>query len=213
MPAKITTVPVKVSESENLPSGLISKLSMVRASASSIVPYASYAANRIGKLGIVGLSMCMFSVIAFVSTNVPLRQELASQTVNLDAARSTAADERSGRTSATPQQHATNFVASLPTPNDVPIIMGSIVAVAAATGIELESGTYEYVLADSDSIARYQMSLPVIGSYPQVRKFIENVLAAVPAVALESMRLERDSVGDQVVAADLKFSILLGATP
>jgi hypothetical protein len=212
VPVKASSVPMIDSGAETRPLSVVSTLATIRTSASTIVPYVTYGANRLGKLGIAGLSLCIFSVIAFVSSNVPLRQELASQESDLNTVRLDAADRRAGKVADTPQRQASKFVGSLPTPNDVPRIMGSIVAVAAATGIELKRGSYEFVTGSGDSIAQYQMSLPVTGSYPQVRQFVENVLATVPAISLEGMRLERDKVADQVIAADLKFSILLGGS-
>ena len=198
------------SQTEAGPPSVASSLSLARVSLANIVPYISYGAYRLGKLGIVGLSLIVFSAIAFVSSNIPMRHDLASQASNLELARLAAADQRAGRVTVSPQQHAANIVGSLPTPNDVPARLGSIVTVAAATGIELERGSYEFATASGDSIAQYQLTLPVTGSYPQVRQFIENVLATIPAIALDSMRLERDKVANQVIAADLKFSILLG---
>ncbi|MCP5093130.1 MAG: type 4a pilus biogenesis protein PilO [Gammaproteobacteria bacterium] len=188
----------------------VDRLSLVRESASAIIPYISYGAKRLGKTGIIGVSLLFFSAIAFVSGNLPLRQQLAAQAVELDSARTLAVDRRSGALADTPQQQAARFIESLPTEHDVPDIMTGIVTIAATAGIELERGSYELTPADSGAISRYQMSLPVTGSYPEVRKFVENVLATVPAITLENMRIERDVVSNRIIAADLKFSILLG---
>lgn len=194
----------------SLTSVLASNLSIARKSASVVVPYLSYGAQRIGTLGVVGISLCVFSVFTFFSGNLPLHQKYADSSLELNRIRNVAEQARSGTTAASPQQQATKFVADLPTVNDVPAVMGSIVAVAAASGIEFERGTYEYVASDGDTIARYQMSLPVVGSYPEIRQFVENVLATVPTVALDSMRIERGKVSESTISADLKFSILLG---
>jgi Tfp pilus assembly protein PilO len=181
----------------------------VRESTAAIVPYLSYGAQRLGRSGVIGLSLCIFSFIAFVSGNLPLREQLRSQAADLEVARETVADRKPRQTSQSPQAQANRFVDSLPGRNDIPKIMGSIVTIAAATGIQLERGNYEYVASDDDAIARYRMLLPVTGSYPQVRKFVENLLATVPAIALDNVRIERDNISDQVIAADLRFSVLL----
>jgi Tfp pilus assembly protein PilO len=169
-----------------------------------------YGAQRLGRFGIVGLTLCVFSLITIASTNIPMRQQLALQSAELDSARAEAAEARRPGTIQSPQQQATSFVSKLPTRNNVPEIMATIVSVATASGIKLERGSYEYIATDTDTIARYEMSLPVTGSYPQVKEFVENVLATVPSIALDSMRIERGDIADSVIAADLKFSILLG---
>lgn len=185
----------------------VSKLQQSRA---TVVPYLHYGAQRLGRFGIVGLTLCVFSLITIASTNIPMRQQLALQSAELDSARAEAAEARRPGTIQSPQQQATSFVSKLPTRNNVPEIMATIVSVATASGIKLERGSYEYIATDTDTIARYEMSLPVTGSYPQVKEFVENVLATVPSIALDSMRIERGDIADSVIAADLKFSILLG---
>lgn len=210
MPVETTPNPeVKKTRNTNLP-GTTGIPSIVRNAAAAVVPYVSYGANRLGGIGIIGVALLICSAMAFITANIPLRQQLAVQEATLDSARTIAAEQRSGIAVDTPQQQAEEFVSSLPNARDVPDILTGIVAVAATTGLELQRGTYELVMADGDAISRYQMSLPVAGSYPKVRRFIEDVLATMPTVALESMRIERDEVSNQIIAADLKFSILLG---
>jgi Tfp pilus assembly protein PilO len=170
----------------------------------------SYSAQRIGKTGIVGLALVIFSAITFISGNLPLRQQYADRSAELAVARKDASDLRAGTVAETPELKATRFVDGLPTIDDVPIVLGGIVTVAAASGLELEQGTYEYVAADGSSIARYQMTLPVVGTYPEIREFVEDVLATAPAVSLDSLRIERGAVSEATITADLKFSILLG---
>ena len=197
--APISTPPVqRVSPAVNL----------FQASTSSVVPYLAYGAQRIGHLGVIGIALCVFSIIAFLANNMPMRQQLDIQAEALQSARTEASSGPS--TQQTPQQVSEGFFDSLPTRTEMPQVMEKVVAVAIAAGIELERGDYEYTAPDSGRTARYRLSLPVRGSYPQVRQFIEGTLAAVPAIALDSMRVERSKVSDQVIAADLQFSVVLG---
>jgi hypothetical protein len=181
----------------------------IRRSAAVALPYVAYGAARIGRAGIIGLALCIFSLITFLSGNLPLRQQVSDQSADLALARDSQAPGREHVSDKSPQAQANRFVASLPGRNDVPAIMGSVITIAAASGIELEHGSYEYLATDDAAIARYRMTLPVSGSYPQVRKFVENLLATVPAIALDSIRIERDNISDQTIAADLRFSVLL----
>ena len=174
-----------------------------------VVPYLNYGAQRLGRAGIIGLSVAIFSLIAFVTGNVPLRQQVSEQATELTLAREQAAANRQPGSNQSPQAHAGRFVESLPGRRDIPHIMGSIVTIAAASGLELARGSYEYAAPDGGAIGRYRMTLPIDGSYPQVRMFVENLLAAEPAISLDNMRIERDTVSDQVIAADLRFSVLL----
>jgi hypothetical protein len=184
----------------------------LKESGDAVVPYLNYGAQKLGRAGIVGLSLVIFSLIAFVSGNVPLRQQVSEQAAELMQARQAAMADKIPATNQSPQAHAGRFVESLPGRRDIPQIMGSIVTIAAASGIELARGSYEYAAPDGDAIGHYRMALPINGSYPQVRMFVENLLAAEPSISLDNMRIERDSVSDQVIAADLRFSVLLEGT-
>ena len=186
--------------------GIITQLSV-----SSIVPYARYGAQKIGPAGIVGLSLCIFSIVAFLSANGPLRESIATQESALEGARVAAGNQRVSRDRNDPAADVRQLVSQLPSRNDLPQILGQIVTVAAAAGLSLERGSYEFTTTESGSISRYQLDLPVRGSYPQVRQFVENTLATVPVVALESMRVERNDVSNQSISAELQFAVLVGS--
>ena len=55
--------------------------------------------------------------------------------------------------------------------------------------------------------ARYRMSFPVTASYPKLREFMDRTLLALPAVAVEGLRVERKNVGDDTVDAELKLAV------
>ena len=182
----------------------------LREAASIAVVYANYGAQRLGRLGIAGVALMLFSMVTFFSGNVRLHQQLEYESQSLAAIRESGQENSAEPVARTPAQQASRFVHSLPTRNEIPNIIASVAAVAAASGIELVQGSYEYVPTDNDSLGRYRMSIPVTGSYPKIREFVENTLATVPAVSLDGLRVERDSVSEQVIRADLRFSVLLG---
>jgi len=61
--------------------------------------------------------------------------------------------------------------------------------------------------------ARYRMTFPVHASYPQIRSFLDRTLIALPAVAVEGLRLERKSVGDGTVEAEVKLAAYVRGEP
>jgi hypothetical protein len=179
-------------------------------SARAVVPYANYAAQRLGKLGIIGIALCVFSAVTLVSTNSPLRQQLLSDTVTLEQLESAPDGANASATRATPQAQFETFLDELPTRNDLPALMGQIVAASASIGVDLEEGHYELVAAGkAGHIARYRLSFPVMGSYPQVRSFIDQALVAVPAMSLDGLTLQRGDITDRVVTAELDFAVFV----
>jgi Pilus assembly protein, PilO len=185
-----------------------SPLVQITQGARAIVPYANYAAQRLGKLGGVGVALCVFSVVFVVTTNSPLREQIASDTATLTQL--TNASDPATVPSATPQSRYTTFLNELPTRDDLPKLMNQIVGVSAATGVQLEEGKYELVAAGkAGHIARYRMSFPVLGSYPQVRSFVDQALFTVPAMALDGLSLQRREIGQGVVTAEIDFAVFV----
>ena len=60
---------------------------------------------------------------------------------------------------------------------------------------------------------RYQIAFPVTGPYPQIRAFIDNALATMPAVALEDLVLDRKSIADGAIDAQLRMTVFTRSAP
>ena len=98
------------------------------------------------------------------------------------------------------------ILAALPPRGDAPNVVAKILEEARASGVELPRGQYEYVPARDGVAARYRMTFPVRASYPKLREFMDRTLVALPAVAVEGLRIERKNVGDDSVDAELKLN-------
>jgi Tfp pilus assembly protein PilO len=177
--------------------------------ARSIAPYANHAVQRLGKAGIIGVALCAFSLATLISTNSPLRQQLSDDAAALEQLAS-ASEGAAVATLASPQTQLASFVNSLPTRQDLPALMGQLVATSASVGVDLEEGRYELMTASkAGDIARYRLSFPVVGSYPQVRSFIDQALVAVPTMSLDGLSLQRGEISDGVVTAELDFAVFV----
>jgi hypothetical protein len=58
-----------------------------------------------------------------------------------------------------------------------------------------------------------EATLPLTGSYAQVRRFSEQLLVAMPFCALDSVKIKRDTEGNGSVDAKLQFSFFLRSSP
>lgn len=164
-------------------------------------------APRVGRASALGLVLLAGSAALWLSTIQPLAREatkLETQVASLEAA------ARAGAGGTGPQPSQLDMLLErLPTQVELPGIVATVVSQAAAAGLELDHGEYELTSSRSGQLARYDLSLPVRGTYPQVRQFIDGSLAAVPALGLEGVRLERASVDDRLIDADLRFSVVV----
>lgn len=81
---------------------------------------------------------------------------------------------------------------------------------AGRAGLQLDQGEYRLTEVGSAHLRRYQLSLPVDGSYPAIRAFVTEALNDDPALALVAVRLRRESIETPELDAVLNFTLYLG---
>ena len=84
--------------------------------------------------------------------------------------------------------------------------LAKLYAIGTATGVDLQSGTYK-TQAVGARLERYELALPVTGSYAQIRDFLNRALAEIPALSLDQMTLRRDGRNQGAVQAELRLTL------
>jgi hypothetical protein len=158
--------------------------------------------QRIGPTGATGVALIILAAALLWSTVLPQRHRLRELQEQLQTSVRTPT-QRPSRTSGSVEE----FVAALPGRAQVPAIVATVVEKAEKAGLALDSGRYELQPGQSGRIERYRLTFPVQGAYPQVRDFIDGALVAVPAMAMDSLRLEREGIAQGGVAAEVSFII------
>ena len=85
--------------------------------------------------------------------------------------------------------------------------LAKLYAIGRATGVELRSASYRSERAGR--IERYEILLPLSGSYAQMRAFVDRALADIPVLSLDQMTLKRESQRDGAVQAELRLTLHL----
>jgi len=86
--------------------------------------------------------------------------------------------------------------------------LAKLYAAARASGLELRAAQYR--LAESrQRIERYEISLPVSGSYSQIRRFLESALADIPVMSLDRASFRRKAITDGRVEAEIVVTLHL----
>ena len=62
--------------------------------------------------------------------------------------------------------------------------------IGAATGVQLRSASYRTQPAEG-RIVRYEIVLPVAGSYPQIRDFLKRAMVEIPVMSVDQVTLKR----------------------
>jgi hypothetical protein len=89
-------------------------------------------------------------------------------------------------------------------------MLGQIQRAAQRNELTLAKGEYKFSEERDFRLAAYQVTLPVSGGYAQVRGFVNDVLDAVPAAALEELTLKREAIDDDALEARVRFTLFLG---
>ena len=89
--------------------------------------------------------------------------------------------------------------------------LAKLYGIGKATGVELQSATYRTSSPEKGAarIERYEIVLPVTGTYLQLRDFLKRALAEIPVLSLDQLTLKRESRNDGDVQAELKMTLHL----
>ncbi|RTL57713.1 MAG: hypothetical protein EKK46_02640 [Rhodocyclaceae bacterium] len=90
--------------------------------------------------------------------------------------------------------------------------LGKIYAAASAENLTLDQGDYRLSPETVGHLVRYDITLPVKGSYPHLRRFLAAALKDVPTLALEGISFNRQAAADIGINAQLRLTLYLRGT-
>ena len=85
--------------------------------------------------------------------------------------------------------------------------LAKLYAIGRATGVELAQASYKSQSAPGGKLERYEIVLPLTGSYTQMREFLKRSLAEVPVLSLDQISLKRENRRDGTVQAELRLTL------
>ena len=83
--------------------------------------------------------------------------------------------------------------------------LAKLYGIGRATGLDLQSATY--TTQSSGRIERYEIVMPVAGSYQQLRDFLKRATAEIPVLSVDHMTLKRESRKDGALQAELRLTL------
>lgn len=108
-----------------------------------------------------------------------------------------------------PARQLNTFYRQFRTADGLPEHLARLYHIAQAHGITLRQGDYKLLRERDAPLTRYQVVLPVQGSYVKVRRFVAATLDAIPVAALDQISFERKRIDDGVVDAQIRFTFFL----
>jgi len=142
---------------------------------------------------------------------LPANSDLTALRDRAARAEARAAAIRAGAATA-PQSAASRreqFFAALPAQDKLTQYMDQIYAAAAGEQLSLVHGEYARAEVPGAGLVRYRITLPVRGSYSQIRRFVAAAMSAVPGLALDDLNLQRQDVAESQVDERVQLSLFL----
>ena len=84
--------------------------------------------------------------------------------------------------------------------------LAKLYAIGKATGVELQQATYKSQNAGG-RLQRYEIVLPLNGSYTQMREFLKRSLAEIPVLSLDQISLKRENRREGSVQAEVRLTL------
>ncbi|MEO6278461.1 hypothetical protein [Roseateles sp.] len=163
--------------------------------------------KKLGGPGLAGLAALLLAAVALV-----LGQRWDTQATALQA------EARALRAKARPAVAATavpvsvqQWQATLPASAQRQQRLADLLELSIR--LDLNGARTEHRLASSEGLERLRVTMPVTGSYGQVRRFIGAALEHDPALSLDSIKLRRLSPMSTEVDAELQWSLHGRANP
>lgn len=101
------------------------------------------------------------------------------------------------------------FYATFPLQADATESLSRVYAAAEEKNLQLVRGEYALAKDRQTGLMLYRLTLPVRGSYTQIREFVAAALKAVPTLALDDLSFERPKISDAQVQARIRLTLYL----
>ena len=76
-------------------------------------------------------------------------------------------------------------------------------------GLPFKRIDYRMLEERRSGLKQYQITMPVTGSYPAIRRFTSLALATMPGLSLDHVYFQRRKIGEPAIDAELRFTLFL----
>jgi hypothetical protein len=165
----------------------------------------------LGVPGLAGLALLLVALVYGLGALVPDWQALQQLSQQTREAGEYLAKVEDGSVAApvVPQRQLDDFRSKLPSQPQATVAIDKIYALAAQERITLARGEYSLGIDPKTHLARYQILLPVRGSYPQLRRFLHALLGQLPAVVVEDVEFQRKKIVDTDLTGRIRMTLYL----
>ena len=156
--------------------------------------------EELGATGMAGLALMIGAALFLFLVLQPLQQRDARLDEHLVGSEGPTADNQAA------EDRLSAFYRFFERPEQATDWLARLSSIGQSTGVELRSAEYKTVPTES-RIERYEIALPVTGSYRQVRLFLQRAMHEIPVLSLDQVSFKRSSTGKNLVDAQLRLTL------
>ena len=161
--------------------------------------------KELDRVGLAALGVLAGALVFLVFVLRPLEARKA----DLESELATRANATGARSSAAQSaEKLAGLYVLLATREQPAELLARLHAAGAGAGVELRAAEYRLQNAVG-RIERYEITLPVAGSYAQIRTFIGGALKEIPAMSLDHVSFRRQRPEDSQVQAEVRVTLHL----
>ena len=168
--------------------------------------------RRLGRAGLGAVLLLLLAVLVALFAVLPQWQQVSRlRAAQADASEQVQRLQRGElKVEIKPEQQALdNLRQRLPGQPQASELIDRLYSLARAERITLARGEYALGVDPKTQLARYQILLPVRGSYPQIRGFVQALLGQLPTLVIEDLELQRKRIGDDQLNGRLRMTLYL----
>lgn len=164
---------------------------------------------ELGATGLAAIALlgCGLTFLFLILKPLEARNAEVQRQLALNSRQSTPGDPGFMRT-ATPAAKLAGFYQFLRREEQPHDWLARLHAASRNAGVELRSASYR-LQKTGTRIDRYEISVPVSGSYARIRTFLENALGEIPVLSLDEVKFKRERAADAAVQAELRLTLHL----
>lgn len=168
-----------------------------------VLAWPRYLARRLAWPGLLGLALLVAGMIVDLvvvadlrASNGELRADIAHQR------------ERLAAQSAVPLPVTeSRKLEDLPGGGELAPVVAAAHSSARRRLVAIDQGEYAWQRDPRGRTARYRMTFPARGSYPQLRGWAADLLAQRPELTLEEFNFRRENIGSEQIEARVRFMV------
>jgi len=171
-----------------------------------------YKLRQLGWQGGTGLLLLVGAVLLLMVVILPTSSKLAKLNLELSQLKSTHSNLEQAANTKGQLDVAQKFYLHLPLQADANNKIAEILDAAKVAGLVSNKTEYMPQAVPTSAMIKYQIKMPVLGSYMQIRQFIKQVLNSHPSLALNAINLKRNDINNDAVEANIQMTLYLQKT-